>query len=119
MECGYYFSGIAGCRICLLLLLFLLSIYIIFRKNVTLKDISLNLHASENLFRTVFTQAPIGISVVKDYSQSIMINPRFEEILGRNIDELNALGWKNVTYPDDYQADQSQFTKFTAGEIDS
>jgi len=105
--------------ICLLLLLFLLSIYIIYRNNVTLKDISLNLQASENLFRTVFTQAPIGISVVEDYSQAIMINPRFEEILGRNIDELNALGWKNVTHPDDYQADISRFTKFVAGEIDS
>ena len=104
--------------ICLFILLFLFFIYIIYMKNISLKNISINLHASENLFRTVFTQAPIGISVVENYSQTMMINPRFEEILGRKIDELNALGWRNVTHPDDYQADLSQYTKFMAGEID-
>ena len=105
--------------ICLLLLLFLLSIYVIYKNNAALKNISVNLQSSENLFRTVFAQAPIGISIVKDYSQTIMINPKFEEILGRKTDELNALGWKNVTHPDDYQLDLSQFTRFMAGDIES
>ena len=104
--------------ICLLLLLFLFSIYIIYTKNITLKNISINLQASENLFRTVFTQAPIGISVVEDYSKTIMINPGFEEILGRTLDELNVFGWKNVTHPDDYPADLNYYKKFMAGELD-
>ena len=71
--------------ICILFVL--ISVYIVYRKNSSLKQISENLVSSEMLFRSVFTQAPVGIAVVKDYSHIVMMNDKFEEILGRKIPE--------------------------------
>jgi len=105
--------------ICLFLLLFLISTYIIYAKNLTLKSIGSSLASSEKLFKRVLSQAPIGISIVEDYSKVLLINQKFAEILGRPLDEFATYDWKLVTHPDDLNADLDQFEKFKTGKMDT
>ena len=75
-------------------------------------------------FDAIFQQAPIGISI--SYSSDnnadyniIKINPVFQQIIGRTMEELNSLGWINITHPDDVDEDLNFFKKLKSGEIKS
>lgn len=100
------------------LLLVIVSLHSVFRKNKSLRQLSENLASSEKLFRSVFDQAPVGIAVVEDFWNIVMINPEFEKILGKKVNESSKLDWGTVTHPDDYEEDIRQFSAFRAGEID-
>ena len=80
--------------------------------------ISRKLSESEELFRKVFEQAPIGIAIVDNYRLISTINPVYEEITGRSRAEWSALDWTEITYPDDLQEDLDNFAKFKSGLID-
>ncbi|HYE11132.1 MAG TPA: EAL domain-containing protein [Patescibacteria group bacterium] len=94
------------------------------REKEKLIDSEKNLQESETLFRTVFDQATIGISIGNNqrYISSIQnnrpsINPMYEKITGRTKDELASISWADITHPEDLTADLEQFEKFRAGEI--
>lgn len=79
----------------------------------------------EALFRTVFDQAPIGISitpnedhVLQDVKDTIFINRMFENITGRAKEDLGRIRWESITHPDDIAADQENFAKFKTGKSD-
>jgi len=83
------------------------------------------LSIDEALFHSVFDQAPIGISIVHDknfFYQSeqgnLTMNSMFEKILGRSSAELLTIGWPEITYFEDLQADMEQFDRFSKGETD-
>lgn len=83
------------------------------------------LSIDEALFHSVFDQAPIGISIVRDKNFSyqsetgnMAMNSMFEKILGRSSAELTAINWPDITYSEDLQADLEQFERFVSGEID-
>lgn len=72
---------------------------------------------SEDLFRTLYEEAPLGISV--DRGQEILFcNPMFEQILGRTKEEVMLHDWRNFTHPDDLQVDLFLNTQFHEGIID-
>ncbi len=108
-----------------LCLFFILSaFYIVVAKNRALKDeknklavVSKRLKESEELFRTVFEQSPIGIAVGSDYKLISNINRIFEKITGRSKEELTALSWTDITHPDDLQEDLDHFAKLMSGRI--
>ncbi len=77
-------------------------------------------------FDTIFNQAPIGIAISHNiypfnFNHNIVtsINTTFEQITGRTKEELIALGWANITHPDDLEADIENFNKLQSGEINS
>jgi diguanylate cyclase (GGDEF)-like protein/PAS domain S-box-containing protein len=100
--------------ICLLFIF----IYRLMVKNRILSSVSNELKQSEELFRTIFQQAPVGLAIGRDYHYSSKINPMFQRILGRSLEELTAISWTDVTHPDDVQRDIENFTKLKTGEID-
>jgi PAS domain S-box-containing protein len=70
------------------------------------KDAEDNLRASEERFRTMFQQAPLGIALIDSTSGLIFeVNSRFEEIAGRSRDEMISVDWMRLTHPDDIQED--------------
>jgi PAS domain S-box-containing protein len=73
---------------------------------------------SEERFRTMFTQAPIGMALIDSLTGQIHeANSKFAQISGRTKDELCGLDWMSITHPDDVQADLNNMAKLNAGEI--
>ncbi|MHC1787811.1 MAG: EAL domain-containing protein [Christensenellales bacterium] len=92
-------------------------------RNTDLKRLNERVTYDEALYRSIFSQAPIGIAIVSDdqfVSQSEYgnpnINPMFEKILARSSKELALLTWPDITHPDDLQADLDLFERFRRGE---
>ena len=76
------------------------------------------LMASEERFRTMFMQSPIGIAMIDSLTGHIFdANPRFAEIAGRSMDELKNIDWLQITHPDDIQADLENMAMMNAGKI--
>jgi len=60
------------------------------------------LSVSEEKFRTMFEQAPLGIALSDSVTGEIhKINPKFAEIIGRSEDEVIDMDWQAFTHPDD------------------
>ena len=76
------------------------------------------LMASEERFRTMFMQSPMGIAMIDSLTGHIFdANPRFAEIAGRSMDELKNIDWLQITHPDDIQADLENMAMMNAGKI--
>jgi PAS domain S-box-containing protein len=76
------------------------------------------LQESEERFRSIFNDAPLGVALVDSatarYSQ---VNPRFAAILGRTIEEMITLDWMRITHPDDLQKGDDDLALLKAGKI--
>ena len=76
------------------------------------------LQNSETRFRTMFEKAPLGIGLTNSITGVISeMNPRYEEIVGRNESELKQSNWMSITHPDDVQEDLDNMALMNAGEI--
>ena len=76
------------------------------------------LRESEERFKAIFNDAPMGISLVDSLSGKIYnVNPMFAEIAGRTIAEMTNINWMSITHPDDIQMDLNNMAKLLAGEI--
>lgn len=111
-------------------LLFLLSIltafYIMAKRNAMfteernkLANVMEKLKASETLFRTIFEESPVGITIGNKQQPMLKVNAMYEKIVGRPKEEIMSLGWQAYTHPDDIAEDLGNFKKFEAGETDS
>ena len=102
-----------------------IALFITWNEHQKVKARAQRLSIDEALFHSVFDQAPIGISIVRDKNFSyqseqgnLTMNSMFEKILGRSSAELATIGWPEITYPEDLQADLEQFDRFSKGETD-
>ena len=69
-----------------------------------LAELNLVLKKSEEQFRTMFDQAPLGIALIDSMTGEIQhVNSRFAEIVGRTVEELVCMDWKKITHVDDVQ----------------
>mgnify|MGYP000882023195 FL=1 len=106
-----------------IIVFFLLFLFLVlgwvFMENKSLGEMGNKLQYSEEIFRKVFEQVPIGIAIGSNYKLISNINPMFEKIIGRTVVEFTAMDWTEFTYPDDLEDDLTQFAKFKRGEIDS
>ncbi len=75
------------------------------------------LRASEQRFRTTFDNAGSGIAHVSLEGRFITVNQRFCDIVGRTRSELAELGVRDITHPDDLDADLEQVRRVLDGEI--
>ncbi len=78
------------------------------------------LKESEERFRAIVEQAPLGIAEGEiDGARFVSVNQRYADILGYSIAELQNLTFKDFTHPDDLSMDLAEMKKLAAGEIQS
>ena len=76
------------------------------------------LELSEQMFRTMFEEAPLGVAVIDSLTGSIyQVNARFAEISGRGREEMIGLDWMSITHPEDVQEDLDNMALLNAGKI--
>jgi len=76
------------------------------------------LRISENRFKTIFNDAPIGIALIDSLTGSIYaVNPMFAKIAGRTMEEMADIDWMSITHPDDVQEDLDNMALLNAGKI--
>ncbi|MDF2616965.1 MAG: diguanylate cyclase proteinuncharacterized domain HDIG-containing protein, partial [Sedimentibacter sp.] len=95
-------------------------------EKIKFDEIKRQLEESELLFRTIFEQAPLGISIgdsdefAKEFSSNFQpVNKMYEKILGRTKAEMAGIDWKDLTHPDDIENDENQLKRLLAHEIDN
>ncbi|CAN7629083.1 EAL domain-containing protein [Pseudoduganella sp. LjRoot289] len=72
----------------------------------------------EARFRTMFEAAPMGIALIDTVSGQFRdINPRYLQIAGRTLEEMKASSWRDISHPDDVEAEQDQVGQLQAGRI--
>ena len=88
------------------------------------RDITERMKAEERIvqiqkrFQTMFEQAPLGITLTNSLNNELLeVNEKFAQIVGRTKEETKALGWVNITHPDDLQHDILNMARLNAGEI--
>jgi len=77
------------------------------------------LQASEERFRKVFEEGPIGVALLGLDARIQHANRRFCQMLAYSEEEIAALGIAGITHPDDYGTDYQLGTKLLRGEIPS
>ncbi len=90
-----------------------------------LARLSRRLALDEALFRTVIDQAPMGIIIsapgVEGLGEAFSgsrFNRMFRRIVDRSEEELNALGWRDITHPEDVDISRQLHERLKRGEID-
>ena len=75
------------------------------------------LRESEQRFRKVFEEGPIGITLVATDGHIQHANRRFCEMLGYSESEVIAVGLPGISHPDDWERDHPLFSRLWRGEI--
>ncbi len=76
------------------------------------------LQESEERFRRIFDQSPIGAAIVSPDYRFLQVNEALCRILGYSPEELTSLRFSDVTHPDHLAADLEQIRRLGLGEID-
>jgi PAS domain S-box-containing protein len=88
------------------------------RRFTELEQTRTALKLSEEHFRTMFEQAPLGIALIDSLNGQIKdLNARFAEIAGRTHEEMRSIDWMQITHPDDVQEDLDNMARLNRGEI--
>jgi PAS domain S-box-containing protein len=75
------------------------------------------LRESEERFRATFEQAAVGIAQAGLDGRFMRVNQRFCRIVGYTTEELCAITFQAITYPDDLETDLDYVRQVLAGEI--
>ena len=82
------------------------------------KNAELQLQESEERFRTMIEQAPLGIALIDSLTGHFYeVNERFATIAGRSIEEMVAMDWMKMTHPNDVQEDLDNMALMNSGKI--
>ena len=81
------------------------------------KQIEMALRNSEEQFRHAFEDASIGMAIVSLDGHFIKVNSALCQIIGYSPEELLALTFQDITYPDDLDTDLSYAQQLLAGTI--
>lgn len=77
------------------------------------------LAASERLFRTIFENAQIGISVVNISAQQYHTNRALHEMLGCTSEDLSSVEkWDLMVHPDERESGAKRYAALIAGKLD-
>ncbi|GBD84178.1 aerobic respiration control sensor protein ArcB [bacterium BMS3Abin02] len=77
------------------------------------------LRESEARLRALFEHAPIGIAAVDLDEQIVAANTELARMLGRPVEELEAMSIADITHPEDQEIDLALREQLLAGEIPS
>jgi len=82
------------------------------------KQAEKDLRKSEQRFRAIFEEAPLGVALIDSLTGHICeVNSRFAEIAGRTTEEMATIDWMSITHPDDVQEDLDNMALLNAGKI--
>jgi PAS domain S-box-containing protein len=82
------------------------------------KRIEEALRQSEEQYKKLFVEAPLGIALIDTLSGHILeVNPMFAKIAGRTVAEMSTIDWMIITHPDDVQEDLDNMALLNAGKI--
>lgn len=92
---------------------------IAFLKDITdRKQADEALRASEQKFRSIFEQSPIGMGIMDSVSGRFLeVNPKYCEIVDRTPTEMLSLEFKSITHPDDQGIDEEDRKRMLRDEI--
>lgn len=83
----------------------------VFGKDITeKKKAELELKKSEETFRVTFEQAGIGIAMVNTEGRPFKSNPKLQEMLGYNQEELSTMQFTEFTHPEDVSKDWNLYS---------
>jgi PAS domain S-box-containing protein len=88
-----------------------------------LSDVTASVHHeraladSEELFRSAFSGAPIGIALSDFDGRLLRVNPALADLLGRGVLELVGMTVADVTHPDDLLADEQNRAEVRSGTV--
>lgn len=77
------------------------------------------LRESEALFRSQFEYGNIGIAITSSEKGWLRVNQYICDLLGYSGEELKGKTWAEMTHPEDLPADEAQFNRLLADEIDA
>ena len=76
------------------------------------------LYASESMFRSIFENAAIGVTLTDTQRRFVRCNPAFARLLGYAESEIVGRSFAEFTHPEDIAANEESYRALTAGEID-
>ncbi len=104
------------------LVLLYLAMIVILRMNLNLRKEKNKLSKTnekllkeEELFRTVFEQSPVGISI--NIGGDHEHNAMYKKIVGRSAEEISTLGWENYTHPEDLALEMEKYEELKTGKL--
>lgn len=131
-------STIKGCLYVVLTAGLIFSlIYPAFKKIIVAKDIchqantildktNYDLNKKNILFRSLIDQAEIGVAICHNNQFAALflenvpgINPKFEQLTGRTVNELNQLSWKDLLQRDYLKSENVNIQRFENGDVTS
>ena len=81
-------------------------------------DAEKKLQESEDRFKNIFEQAPLGIALVDSLTGGIYeLNSMFARIVGRTVEEMASIDWMSITHSDHVQDDLEKMALLNAGKI--
>lgn len=84
------------------------------------KKIQGELEESEELFRLIFDQAGVGVSLTcSETGKLLKVNKKYCDILGYSAEELEKKTFQKITHPEDLAPDLKKLEELRAGKIDS
>jgi PAS domain S-box-containing protein len=75
------------------------------------------LRESEERFRRVFEESPIGMAMLDETFRFIQVNPAFSSMLGYSMEEMRTMTFPDITHPDHVQRDVEQVRRLLRGEL--
>lgn len=72
---------------------------------------------SEELFRSAFSGAPIGIALSDFEGRLLRVNPALAEMVGRTTDELVEMSVADITHPEDHTVDAVNLAEVRDGRV--
>ena len=93
--------------------------FVCFQRDITeRKGAEQELRRSEEFFRTIWTQAAVGVALVDFQTGRFrQVNRKYSELLGFSAERLSQLDFRTITHPDDLQADLENARRLNSGEI--
>lgn len=77
------------------------------------------LKQNEERFRTIFSQAGLGLAYLGTQGHWLMVNPKLCTIIGYSQEELMGKTIQGISHPSDLEAEWGKFRQMLDGEIDS
>ena len=77
------------------------------------------LRENEELFRGAFEQAAVGLAHVSLNGKFLRFNKKLLQIVGYSEEELAELNFKDITHPEDLEADLKYVDKLISGELET
>jgi PAS domain S-box-containing protein len=92
--------------------------FVVFLRDITeRKQAEEELLISEERFKMIFNESPIGIALVNSQTGKIEnANPMYAKITGRSVEELMNLDWTQYTHPDDIPVNLDNVARMHSGQ---